>query len=230
MDLLENSMNDPMSHWYYKHKFREILRSIRRYKEDFRTLSDVGSGSAVFSKELSKVFDESKFNLIDINYTPEQISKSTTRMKYTKDIEPADVFLLTDVLEHIEKASDFFKQICDYGKENDLIIITVPAFMQLWSGHDVFLKHFRRYTKNSLVIELQDMPIEILEAKYLYQTLFLPAYLYRKVFGKKSSSQLKENNRMIEFLLNSLLKFESHSYSNLPFGISILLVARIKSE
>ena len=230
MDLLENSINDPMSHWYYKHKFREILRSIHRYKGDFGTLSDVGSGSAVFSKELSKIFDESKFNLIDINYTPEQISKSTAQMKYTKDIKPADVFLLTDVLEHIEKASDFFKQICDFGKENDLIIITVPAFMQLWSGHDVFLKHFRRYTKKSLIIELQDMPIEILEVKYLYQTLFLPAYLYRKVFGRKSSSQLKENNKTIEFLLNSLLQFESHSYSNLPFGISILFVARIRKE
>ena len=223
-------MGDPMSHWYYKHKFREILRSIRRYKEDFGSLSDVGSGSAVFSQELSKLYSESKFNLIDINYTSEQISKSTAQMKYTKNIEPADIFLLTDVLEHIENANDFFKQICDFGKENDLVIITVPAFMQLWSGHDVFLKHFRRYTKKSLINELRDMPIEILEIKYLYQTLFLPAYLYRKIFGSKSSSQLKKNNRTIDLFLNSLLKFEHYSKLKLPFGISILLIAKVRKR
>ena len=223
-------MGDPMSHWYYKHKFREILRSIRRYKEDFGSLSDVGSGSAVFSQELSKLYSESKFNLIDINYTSEQISKSTAQMKYTKNIEPADIFLLTDVLEHIENANDFFKQICDFGKENDLVIITVPAFMQLWSGHDVFLKHFRRYTKKSLINELRDMPIEILEIKYLYQTLFLPAYLYRKIFGSKSSSQLKKNNRTIDLFLNSLLKFEYYSKLKLPFGISILLIAKVRKR
>ena len=219
-----------MSHWYYKHKFREILRSIRRYKEDFESLSDVGSGSAVFSQELSKLYSESKFNLIDINYTSEQISESTTQMRYTKNIEPADIFLLTDVLEHIENANDFFKQICDFGKENDLVIITVPAFMQLWSGHDIFLKHFRRYTKKSLINELQDMPIEILEIKSLYQTLFLPAYLYRKIFGSKSSSQLKKNNRTIDYFLNSLLKFEYYSKLKLPFGISILLIAKIRKR
>lgn len=230
MDLLENSIGDPMSHWYYKHKFREIFRSIRKYKEDFGSLSDVGSGSAVFSQELSKLYSESKFNLIDINYTSQQISESNTQMKYTKNIEPADIFLLTDVLEHIENANDFFKQICDFGKENDLVIITVPAFMQLWSGHDVFLKHFRRYTKKSLINELQDMPIEILEIKYLYQTLFLPAYLYRKIFGSKSSSQLKKNNRMIDFFLNSLLKFEHYSKLKLPFGISILLIAKVRKQ
>jgi hypothetical protein len=230
VDLLENSIGDPMSHWYYKHKFREILRSIRRYKEDFESLSDVGSGSAVFSQELSKLYSESKFNLIDINYTSEQISESTTQMRYTKNIEPADIFLLTDVLEHIENANDFFKQICDFGKENDLVIITVPAFMQLWSGHDIFLKHFRRYTKKSLINELQDMPIEILEIKSLYQTLFLPAYLYRKIFGSKSSSQLKKNNRTIDYFLNSLLKFEYYSKLKLPFGISILLIAKIRKR
>jgi 2-polyprenyl-3-methyl-5-hydroxy-6-metoxy-1,4-benzoquinol methylase len=223
-------MDDPMSHWYYKHKFREILRSIRRYKGNFGCLSDVGSGSAVFSQELSKLYKKSNFNLIDINYSSEQIAKSTAQMKYTKDIEPADVFLLTDVLEHIENASDFFKQICDFGKENDLIIITVPAFMQLWSGHDVFLKHFRRYTKKSLINELKEMPIEILEVKYLYQALFLPAYLYRKMFGRKSSSQLKKNNRTVAFLLDLLLRFESDAHSKMPFGISILFVARIKKD
>lgn len=228
MDLLENYIGDPMSHWYYKHKFREILRSIKRYKGNFGSLSDVGSGSAVFSQELSKLYSKSKFNLIDINYTSEQISKSSAQMKYTKKIEPADIFLLTDVLEHIENASDFFKQICDFGKENDLVIITVPAFMQLWSGHDVFLKHFRRYTKKTLIIELQDLPIDILEVKYLYQSLFLPAYLYRKIFGRKSSSQLKKNKRTLDFLLNSLLRLEYLLRLKLPFGVSILLVAKIR--
>jgi 2-polyprenyl-3-methyl-5-hydroxy-6-metoxy-1,4-benzoquinol methylase len=227
MDLLEESIDDPISHWYYECKFREISKAILRYKKNFKTLSDIGSGSAVFSKELSKKFKGVNFNLIDINYSPAQISKSTINMRYTKEVKPADVFLLTDVLEHIEQPKEFFQELCSVGKDDDLIVITVPAFMQLWSGHDVFLKHFRRYTKKSLLVEVQESPIEILNVKYLYQTLFLPAYVYRKIFGSKNSSQLK-NHRITERLIKLLLRIESNFELNLPFGVSILLIARIK--
>jgi len=227
MDLLEERLKDPISHWYYKHKYNEIMHKIQKYKSEFKTLSDIGSGSAVFSIKLSQDFPNSNFHLVDINYTPEQISKSTSKMNYTKEIQPADIFLLTDVLEHIEEPKEFFKQICKLGKNDDLIVITVPAFMQLWSGHDVFLKHYRRYTKKSLLLDLEDAPIEILDIKFLYQALFLPIYIYRKIFGSRHSSQLKQTNRIFDNVINLVMRLERATNLRLPFGVSILLVASI---
>jgi hypothetical protein len=228
MDLLEEGLKDPISHWYYKHKYNEIMHKILKYKSEFKTLSDIGSGSAVFSNKLSQDFPNSNFHLVDINYTPEQISKSTSKMNYTKEIQPADIFLLTDVLEHIEEPKEFFQQICKLGKNDDLIVITVPAFMQLWSGHDVFLKHYRRYTKSTLLLDLKGAPIEILDTKFLYQALFLPAYIYRKIFGREHSSQLKQSNRIFESAIDLVLRFERIANLKFPLGVSILLIARIK--
>jgi hypothetical protein len=227
MDLIENNLIDPLAHWYYQHKYREILYCIRKYKSEFRIVSDVGAGSAVFSRQLSIDFPEVIFNLIDTNYSNKQLSQSLPRIKYVRQIQPADVFLLNDVLEHIELSKEFFKDVCGYGKNGDLIVITVPASMRLWSGHDVFLKHYRRYSKKSLLHDLEGSPISIIKIKYLYQTLFIPTMVYRKFFGKKVQSQLSENNLLVSFILKLFLLVEQKSKLKLPFGISLLLVARI---
>jgi hypothetical protein len=43
MDLLEEGLKDPISHWYYKHKYHEILNKILKYKSEFKTLSEIVS-------------------------------------------------------------------------------------------------------------------------------------------------------------------------------------------
>ena len=228
MDLIENNLINPISHWYYKYKYREIIEGIRTYRDDFKIVSDVGAGSAVFSKQLSIDFPEAIFNLIDINYSSKQLSNSSTRMKYSREIQPADVFLLNDVLEHIKLPKVFFEEVCGYGKNEDLIIITVPAFMQLWSGHDVFLKHYRRYTIKSLIKDLQGAPIYIVEIKYLYQSLFIPTWVFRKFFGRKEQSQLFNSNIVFSKIIEIFLLVEQKLRLKLPFGVSILLIAKIK--
>lgn len=228
MDLIEDNLIDPILHWYYKYKYAQILNCITKYQPRFRTVSDIGAGSAVYSKKMSKDFPHVLFNLVDRNYSEKQISKSSFRMKYSKNITRADVFLLNDILEHIEHPNLFFKSVCNEGYDSDLVIITVPAFMALWSGHDVYLNHFRRYTKKSLLKELEDAPIEIIDVKYLFQTLFVPIYIYRKIFGKKIKSQLAMNNFFISKIISFLLKIESTMKFKFPFGVSLLLVCKIR--
>ena len=46
------------------------------------------------------------------------------------------------------------------------IIITVPAFMSLWSGHDVFLEHKRRYTLPELKQKLVSAGFQIEKISY----------------------------------------------------------------
>jgi hypothetical protein len=54
--------------------------------------------------------------------------------------------LLMDVIEHVEDDVGLVREYVNKVAPGTRFIATVPAFMWLWSGHDVFLEHVRRYT------------------------------------------------------------------------------------
>ena len=58
----------------------------------------------------------------------------------------ADVVLLMDVLEHVEDDVGLLRQYVEKVPSGARFLISVPAFQVLWSDHDVFLEHKRRYT------------------------------------------------------------------------------------
>jgi hypothetical protein len=51
-----------------------------------------------------------------------------------------------DVIEHVEDDVGLVREYANKVAPGTRFITTVPAFMWLWSGHDVFLEYFRRYT------------------------------------------------------------------------------------
>ena len=52
--------------------------------------------------------------------------------------------MIADVLEHVDDDLALLRQYAAKLGEGGRIVITVPAFSFLWSGHDVFLEHRRR--------------------------------------------------------------------------------------
>ena len=58
----------------------------------------------------------------------------------------ADLVLLMDVLEHMTDDVTLLREYVERVTSGTRFLITVPAFGFLWSGHDEFLRHYRRYT------------------------------------------------------------------------------------
>ena len=56
-----------------------------------------------------------------------------------------DLFVLLDVLEHIEDTSEFLSNINKVLEDDGRVIFAVPAYQTLWSKHDEDLKHIKRY-------------------------------------------------------------------------------------
>ena len=134
-------------------------------------------------------------------------------------------FLLTDVLEHVENDEKFLKEIVSEADNNSVFFITVPALMSLWSGHDVYLKHFRRYTKLELRQLVEQSGLSVGSIRYTYSTVFLLAYLQRKIAGNnRQDSHLRENRWLISLILRILL-LPDRWISYLPFGVSLYLEA-----
>jgi SAM-dependent methyltransferase len=62
----------------------------------------------------------------------------------------ADLFVLSDVIEHIEDEVSFVSDLIATMKPGALLLITVPADPRLWTQHDDSFGHFRRYLPGTL--------------------------------------------------------------------------------
>ena len=61
-------------------------------------------------------------------------------------------------------------------------IVTVPAFMWLWSAHDVFLQHYRRYTLERIKGVLRAGGLTVESGCYFYAAL-LPIVVLSRIGG-----------------------------------------------
>jgi SAM-dependent methyltransferase len=97
----------------------------------------------------------------------------------------ADLFLLLDVLEHIEFDKEFLSTLVSGMKPEAHILLTVPAMMSLWSPHDENYGHFRRYEPAGLQEVWQDLPVET----KLFS--FFNMYLYPLVKGVRLLNRMR---------------------------------------
>ena len=72
----------------------------------------------------------------------------------------ADVFVLTDVLEHVDEDRVLVERLVGAAKVGAFFIITVPANERLWTEHDVSHGHFRRYSMDSFRTLWRDVGVE----------------------------------------------------------------------
>lgn len=172
-----------------------ILKNTVKLKSDARIL-DLGCGDAYVALQLSQKFSTAKFHCVDIAFTPEIIEELSANLSghpislhsslddlKTDTIEPVDVVLLLDVIEHIEDDIVFMQSLRDSGiiDENTQVIITVPAFQSLFSNHDVYLKHFRRYNVSMLNNHLEKSGFKSAKTGYFFISLLF-ARMVQKIF------------------------------------------------
>jgi hypothetical protein len=228
MDLLEGNLADPINHWYYKHKFRAIQRLIGNEISTANVLLDVGAGSALFSLQLIKTCPKLNVIAVDTGYEFSKVVDAKNRITYLQNVQGigAEIYLFNDVLEHVPNDIEMLSEYVSSAPASSKFIITVPAFMSLWSGHDVFLKHFRRYRRSEInnVIELSGL--KVVKSQFLYVPLFPLAWFIRRLpQSQRVSSQMRDSGKTINTIMLFLLKFDRLFSRMSPFGISIIVLA-----
>lgn len=83
-----------------------------------------------------------------------------------------DALLLLDVLEHIEDSIGFLREVRSAYPNARMLILTVPARMELWSNFDDHFGHFRRYTIETLSAELRGAGFCNMHARYIFRALY----------------------------------------------------------
>jgi len=200
---------------------------------------DVGSGSGFFAYEIEKTFSSqiNKVYLVDIGYTQEEMQatrdQKIEKVLYIPERIENSVVILMDVLEHIEDDIAMLQSIKkNCVGDNNYFFITVPAFESLWSGHDDYLGHYRRYRIASLKRALAAADFKVTNSYYLYGTIFPLVWTIRKISNlfKKGAAQsdMKPSSALINALL---LKFNAAEMriakNNKLFGVSCVAQGKI---
>lgn len=232
MDLVELGTVQPDSHWYYQSKFTFLRRTLQKLVATPTQVVDVGAGSGFFAKKFAEHFRTSRIIAYDPNYTQdflEQHDDSLYQNHLTSmDIANADVVLMIDVLEHISDPKSVLLDFTRQAKKDALFLITVPAFMILWSQHDVFLKHYRRYRIRDVQLLVKNSGLDVISSRYLYSTIF-PIALLKRRLTSGVGSDMRELPRRVNSLLR-LLCVTEHAlpWLRLP-GLTAFVVARKSS-
>ncbi len=239
MDLKElNSGIDQNQHWYYQTKKKPLLTFVEKIvnKEKGMNILDIGSGSGFFSNEIAEHFGNRVEDVIqcDIGYSEEDIQACIgSRIKRIVNLPERisnTIVILMDVLEHIENDETFFKEIVSRCEGcNNYFFITVPAFENIWSGHDVYLGHYRRYTVESLSKLVADQ--EVFGVHYIFGSLYPAAFLKRKL-TKNSGEAESDMKPLFPLANNFLIKYfslENSLFSNNKlFGLTCVAKGRLK--
>lgn len=238
-------------HWWFASRTRAILALLDKYVgpgKNGRRVLDIGAGAGNMMHNLAQYGDE----IVGLEYNPKPIPVAhergwdvrqgdATAMPF--EDESFDLLSLLDTVEHIPDETAVFNETFRVTKPGGAMVVTVPAFMWLWSHNDVINLHQRRYTAPELKRKLIAAGWKVSYISYnnfLIFPLGAGMILLRKWLGKEpdmSSPHFDDDAYQVEMeptppLLNAILeavgKLEVAMLKHfpLPIGTSLIAIAR----
>jgi SAM-dependent methyltransferase len=132
-----------------------------------------------------------------------------------------------DVLEHFADdqhvAGELRRIVAPGGK----VVVTVPAFQQLWSEHDEAVGHFRRYDVATLTAALAAAGLRIQRRTYFFAWLALAGLLLRSRRGSIGDGSASAAGGLIGRVADVLGRVERRWLRGhrLPVGTSLFAIA-----
>jgi len=228
-------------YWWFigrKKIIQTIIKNELNTNESLKIL-DVGCGTGGTTSELKKL---GEVYGIDFSFSALQFSTkrglqvlkgAVNKLPFLDDT--FDMITMFDALEHIEDDFLVVKELSRIIKKTGMIVITVPAYQFLWSDHDVTVSHYRRYNSKSISDVVTKGGLSIFRMSYFITIPFVPIALFR-LFSKLKTKKPKSDLAVVRFpkiidkIFRNILFFESKLLQkiDLPFGLSIICVAKIK--
>ncbi len=231
MDLKEEEIlgDQIKSHWYYRAKAAALHRNLRGQVPT--EILDIGAGSGFFSRNLLKETGALRATCVDIGYRQDRDEDwhgKPIAFRRTIAHSRADLVLAMDVIEHVEDDAALLRAYCDLVPPGTRFIVSVPAFNFLWSAHDVFLEHYRRYTLRTLEAAMRKGGLIVDWSHYYYAAVFPIAAGLRLAERLKRpnaaapQSQLRRHGALVNGVFSALLTAERPVMgANRLFGLTV---------
>jgi SAM-dependent methyltransferase len=227
-------------HWWYRGRRNVIERVIADLRLPARArILDAGCGSGRNMVELARhgtvtgvELSDTSIDLARARGAGEVIAGSVLEMPL--DGDSFDLSVCLDVIEHLEDDLGALRELRRVLAPGGPLLVTVPAYQWLWSGHDEVNHHHRRYTRRSLQRVAEQAGWDQVRTTY-FNSLLLPAAIVLRVldrFSRKtteSSLDLWVPPEPLNWLLERPLALEAGLIGRggrIPAGLSLLAVFR----
>lgn len=234
-------------HWWYvgNHEiFLELLNKHSILKKGINVL-DAGCGTGKWLEILKKT---NEINETGIDYNPIALDYARTRGKL--NLEQADINDCDLKIFYYDLITSFdvicsrhvsdklaLKKMHSWLKDDGYLLLTVPAYQFLLSKHDDAVHQNKRYSKKQIRIFLESQGFEIIKISYNVCLLFPVAFI-KRIIDKLTLSKKTEHNevkmpcRFINSLFLKVMRIEKlmMRYSSLPFGLSVMVLAKKTSK
>jgi 2-polyprenyl-3-methyl-5-hydroxy-6-metoxy-1,4-benzoquinol methylase len=232
MDLKEEDIlgADIGRHWYYRSKAAALRRAVAGLAP--RRLLDVGAGSGFFSRHLLAETAAESALCVDIGYAADRDDRVAGKpVRYRRDSGPTDcdLVLMMDVLEHVDDDRGLVRLYAEKVPSGAHFLVTVPAFAFLWSRHDVFLEHKRRYRLPDIEATLAGAGLDIVRGAYYFGFVFPLAAAVRLASRNTTEprSSLKRHGGLTNGLLTAVCAAELPLFPyNRLAGLSAFVLAK----
>ena len=223
-------------HWWWRARECLILSIIEEIRHNGNTdrILDIGCGDGLLFDHVSKFGDvegvEADRSMVsDHGPWRDKIYISP----FDSTFQPGkrySLILMLDVLEHFSDATSSLMRALELLDSGGTLILTVPAFPCLWTSHDDLNKHFKRYTKKSLIELTSQAGIKVLRCQYFFHWTFplkLLLHLKESCFGARPQLPTVPppwvNTTLLRF---SIAEQKLFRHSSIPFGSSIIAVGQ----
>jgi len=222
-------------HWWWRARERLILAALPGLlsRPGGETILDVGCGDGLFFDRLSAFGEVEGIEPDADAVTPGGRWAPRIRIQpFDAAFEPGrrySLITMLDVLEHLPDAAAALKHAARLLEPSGTLLVTVPAFQALWTGHDEINHHVRRFTRGELVPLVEAAGLAVVAARYCFYWTF-PAKLLvrakeRVVGGEPRPAQVPPAalNRVLYGV--SVLEEKILGRLPVPFGSSLLVAA-----
>lgn len=157
------------THWWFTARRTIVIAVVRRLLEGVRSplVLDVGSGTGATVAAFSEFCQA-----VGVEPSTAAYSRACRRYPHCTFIHgkapdavrdylnEAHLVTMMDVLEHVADDHELLRSNVLLARPGTWFVLTVPADMTLWSGHDVALGHFRRYAPESFSHLWRELPVD----------------------------------------------------------------------
>ena len=228
-------------HWWYRGRRSVLERIIAGLRLPARArILDAGCGSGRNMIELARhgtvtgvELSSTSVALARERGVGEVIEGSVLDMPFQSG--SFDLAVSLDVIEHLDEDVLALRELRRVVSPGGALLVTVPAYQWLWSGHDEINHHCRRYTRRTLQHAAESAGWETVRTTY-FNSLLLPVAIALRIVDRLSPARATESSldlwippEPLNWLLERPLQLEASVIARggrIPAGLSLLTLFR----